>query len=707
MLLLLVWISFFYKVLFLNQTFVLEDSSRFFYPFWKWGAGIWNRGVVPLWNPDAGFGTPYFADPQMVAWYLPARIFYFAFSPTWAFTLLILAHYLWALLGFWVFARNRGFSPWIILCGSLVFGFSFNAIALSWATSMLFAYSWIPWVFYGLDALGQLRKGAFLILTSALALQLAAGYPLFFYMTVLAMGMNRFLVHAASGWRKPWGRELAAGIAATLMAVVFNAAWLLPFEEFVPLSNLGKRTGFVESLSWSDLATWFNPFFKGHPLFSSPESPFSVTVYFAGLPSLVLFLWAILFRRTSRISLAFFLLLLALSLGTTTYLGELFKILVPVYGLVVRSGYWIPFVLWALAGLLMELEKDLNEIRGAPWFLISFLIYFSALILGVPWQLWSFWLSLLFLFAAGASTLFNWNWRRVFLAISLAFSIGPVIRSIQFTMDQSYYNRPPEVCSNISQHGRIYNAPSLEDHFHYVSGNGVADSYLKLKDALVSNWPLAFGFQETGISNSLFLKSYLDWYYAPYWGAGSPKLLDYLNERYVVGWIPCFDKRPAMSAGLAPLYDNPSAEPLWRSCRKAVLQGDWKGDFSDMYEKGFSFSDACFVADQSLVGTYHPRTVSETSISPNTKIVKAVGKGETILVSAEMAYPGWKASVGGKMARLTEVNHGFLGLFLEDGQEAATITFFPTSFRIGTFFSLIVFAFWAGMIFRHFGNFHA
>src|ERR1035441_3347857 len=93
----LLWACFHYRILFLGQTEVLLDSSRFFYPLWKWGAGVWDRGWIPLWNPDAAFGTPYLADPDMAAWYPPLRACYCFFPPTTAFNLLVVGHHLWAL----------------------------------------------------------------------------------------------------------------------------------------------------------------------------------------------------------------------------------------------------------------------------------------------------------------------------------------------------------------------------------------------------------------------------------------------------------------------------------------------------------------------------------------------------------------------------------------------------------------------------------
>lgn len=708
-LLFLCWTLFNYKTLFLGQTFVLEDSSRFFYPFWKWGAEVWSRGLIPLWNPDAGFGTPYLADPQMAAWYPPSRLFYFIFSPTNAFTFLILLHYLWVLLGCWVFGRTRGFCPWVVLGSCLILGFSFNAVTLSWATPMLFAYSWVPWIFHEVDYLRESRKGSFLLLSLFLALQMAAGYPLFSYLTLLALSLEWFLIHLESAWKRNWLKEAGLEMGAVFLAVGYNAAWLLPFKEFIPYSNLDTRLGLSEFLDWTDLATWMNPFFKGHPLHSHPEVPFSVTVYFVGLPGLVVLGWASLSRKVAKVSLSFFLILLILSLGPTAYLGGLLKTLFPGYGLIVRSGYWIPFVIWALARIFMEVEGHLIKMteKTEVWVFMTLLIYFLAVIMGVPWELWSLWLSFFFLLGVGFQKIFTWEWRRTFLILSLLFSMGPVAQSVNFTMEKPYYNEPPLAFSQLSAPGRIYNAPSVEDYFRNVSGNGVADAYKKLKEAIVSNWPLAFGFQEVGYSNALFMKPFLNWYYAPFWDGGSLKILDYLNSRYVVGWMPGFNGVSFMSAGTVPLWENPSAEPKWRSCDKAIAENDWKTDFGKIKKNEFEFSKTCFVSNPTIEGFYKPRVVLETQEGPNTKSLRAVGKGRALLISSEIDYPGWKMKANGIKGKVEEVNHGFQGVVLDQGQGIATLSYQPTTFRLGAFLSFLVCAVWVGMALKIKAHSHA
>ena len=187
-----------------------------------------------------------------------------------------------------------------------------------WAPSMLLACSWIPWVFWAAYRLWNGEKNSFLFLSLAFALQMSSGYPVFFYLTLLTLGLDWFLKillekKPKSEWRE-WTAKTGFVISAILLAFLFNAAWFFPFKEFIGYSNLNGRLGLTESLKWDDLVTWLNPFFKGHPLHSHPESPSSVTVFFDGLPVLVAIFWGFRSRKFARISAVLFLLVLVLSL---------------------------------------------------------------------------------------------------------------------------------------------------------------------------------------------------------------------------------------------------------------------------------------------------------------------------------------------------------------------------------------------------------
>jgi hypothetical protein len=703
--LLIVWARFHHRVLFDGNTFVLEDSSRFFFPLWKWGSEVWAKGWIPLWNPDAGFGTPYLADPQMVAWYPPVYLFYRHFNPITAFNFLISGHHLFALLGFYYYARKKGFSEWIAFNGSLVFGFSFNAISLSWASPMLFTYAWIPWIFMAANGLKGDRRGSFLLFSFTLAMQLAAGYPIFFYLTLLTLLLET-VFEKRGEW--DWKRGVFLGVGAVAIALLYNAAWLVPFREFIPFSNLAQRASFSECLDWSDLASWLNPFLKGHPLYSHPETPFSVTVYFAGLPLLIFMIWGISVRKAKSASVFVFFVLLILSLGETAFLGGRLKTLLPGYSLLVRSGYWIPFVIWAALGIFLEAVAGLNPTEEknpiptvALWFLLLILVYGAALASGVPWDLGSFWISLGFLWVLGAPWRFPSGLRQTFLAFAILFSLWPMAQNMNFTMNRSYYENRPSILSQMTMSGRLYQSSRWVDSFKTVSGKSVADVYEKLKQGISPNSPLGWDVEEVSFANSLFLKSFLKWYL---WTDHTDektanKLLDFLNVRYRIGDSSFSSSElPNREENPVPLFENNALLPKWFSVGRAlpVLEGEDVG--VGILNPSFDLRKLCFISDASKAGDYHLRSVVELDRTACRVHLEATGKGKSFLVSSETGYPGWRAQVNGLEKPVELVNQAFRGIVLADGEEDVQLNYAPNSFRLGCFLSLAICGLWFGMI---------
>lgn len=696
-----------------GQTVVLSDSSRFFYPLWKWGAGVWKGGVIPLWNPDAGLGTPYLADPQMAAWYPPLVTLYYSLTPTCAFNSLILGHHLWAVIGFWLFARGRGLSPMTAMLGCLIFGFSFNAISLSWITSMLFAYSWIPWVFLTADRLRKGLPGSTLFFFVVTAMQMASGYPLFAYLTMLAV----FLLWVLEGIldeNKGQGNRASPvvwALAAVGLASLYNSAWLFPLWEMVPFTNLSERVQMSQAMSWIDLVTWFNPFANGHPLYSHPDIPFSFTVYFAGLPVLVMIFWKLLRGKGRDSALIFLLFVFLLSLGETGIVGGWLKRFLPGYVFVVRSGYWMPLVMFGTALFLANAaEEFVSERRqksffsAALWVFAATIVYLLALWFGVPVDLWTHWASYLFVLLSGAWMFFDPGWRKIFLAAAIVLSLGPVDRSIQFTMDRDYYDSPPTIGASLGKVGRIYHSPETMDRFRTVSGKSVPDIYQTLKRSLVPNWPLTEGWEEAGYANTLFLLSSLKWdqYASETIRKKDDRIVDYLGIRYVVGESPENSWKVVPNGGIGlKLTENPFPSSKWNAVRSALpAQGESDG-VRMLSDRTFDFKRLCFIEDRTQGGDYNPRIVTESGRTVDRIDLQALGGGRALLVSNETAYPGWIALVGDQWRSMEMVNDGFRGITLQEGEERASAIYAPGSFRLGLFLSLLSIGIGFGLLIKH------
>ncbi len=684
-----VWVAFHFKVLFLGHTFLWEDASRFFHPLWRWSASIWGGGVIPLWDPAAGFGTPFFADPQTCCWYWPLRVLYLFLDPTTAFNWAILLHHAFLVMGAWAYGRSKGLDPFPAVVGALVLGFSFNAIASFWAPPMLFAFSWVPWIFLIGSRIRQGRPMGGTLFAAALSFQLSAGYPLFSYLTWLVLLLDFFLMGPFSEGPKERLRSLAYGAGAVIFALAYNACWLIPFREYIPLSNLGAREKLTSSLGLGDLTTFLDPFSHGHPVFSHPDSPFSVTVFFLGLPFLVFGVVRCLKGLRDGHWVFFLGLVVVLSLGETAWVGGWFKTWLLGYSMVVRSGYWIPFLIWVF--ILGWAQKG-----NAPWepedkkwvWTAMSLVYGGAVFYGVPWDLLSLWVSLLLLVLSTFVSGKVWVRQGLFFGAVL-FSLWPMARGIHYTQERSYYDQPPRLAAPIGPDQRIYDPPDFEESYQKVAGKDIPEIFSKIKESLVSNGPQGWGLSEIGYSNAIFPAGFLPWYFAPLEVREPQLLLDYLSVDWVLGGLPNLKGFQEVAGEPVPLFRTIHPTGSWRSCSKGVLENDWKSDLAQMAGGRAGFPGTSFVPEAGLCGLYHPRDVHVSGGGPNEKDISAFGKGQALLVSSDLAYPGWKAVVGPESRPLVMVNHGFQGLLLKDGEQEAKLVFRPTSFRLGLFVSLL------------------
>ena len=748
---------FYRQVLFGDSTFVFVDASRFFYPMWKWGAGVWGQGIIPLWNPDAQFGTPYLADPQTACAYPPLVLLYLFFSATWAFSLLIILHHLWALCGFWFLARGQGFSGKSSFLGALIFGFSLHLICSSWTPVALMTISWIPWVFWAGEKVFQEGKRGFLWLSLAWAMQLAAGYPVLTYLTGLAVGLHftwkswwqalplrpdfmgkahgkggkasgdsaklRANAHRSLGVGGPIGKGLFNVLGsrkvavvslrwlvpfglAVLVAAAYNLAWGLSFVELFRLSNYEQGANHFQDLHWRDLATALAPFYRGHPLEANYHGPhYWVATYFIGLPALCLMAWgafSFIYRKTSWGLLPVLLVLSCGGLGV----AEALRAIVPGYTLVIHSGYWISLLaLWAalLSTETLDVFTAPNPARrrSLSWMVICLLVYGVSIGLQAP-SLLPFALSLLLLLSTVFfnAPLVRWG----LVVLSLVLSLGPAASSINILLNKSYYDEKPKIMALLPKEGRLFFSPALMERSRVLEGSAMAQAYENAKQSLYPNWPLAFGREEAPFYNTLQLRSSAAWtLQKPYlYSANQPrKQLDFLGVRYLFGKSSLTNLKPITNpGGQVELYENPSAFPKWYSVQKASsCQTDVVLFLRDKAGT-MDYAKECQVEDDSKVGSYQTRQVTFSNANPDQVIIKAVGTGKALIVSSETGYPGWKARVDSKEKPVETINCSFRGVVLGEGETQAVLSYEPASFRLGLFACLLVFGFWLGLFLK-------
>lgn len=150
-----------------------QDPSIFLihYPYYRFIAGAYHQGVLPLWNPNLACGYPSVADPQYKLFNPFMLGFYLNPSPN-RFWLGIGLEALFGMLGFYFFLRKIGLGPLLSACWA-----SF-AVFNPWTQQMMLLSSvWADWL------LGWALLGAWYAARgpSRLALIPAAFTALFLY----------------------------------------------------------------------------------------------------------------------------------------------------------------------------------------------------------------------------------------------------------------------------------------------------------------------------------------------------------------------------------------------------------------------------------------------------------------------------------------------------------------------------------------------
>ncbi len=703
-------LAFFYApVIWGGKLFMFVDASRFFYPLWKWGAGVLANGQIPFWNPDAQFGVPYFADPQMAYAYPPVPILFGLLTADHAFACLILIHHFWALFGFLRFARREGMGLGASLFGCLTFGFSLHVVCSSWTPVALFTISWIPWTIQSALSLYRRQRGSLLALSFCAAMELSAGYPVVVYLTALCLAVGLFISTFGSDAQGKWDWVRDACWASSL-AVLYNLCWMLPFAEYFRFSNYQDGTNHLQALGFKDLATLLTPFYQGHPLDAGYRGPhYWISTYYLGLPALVMIFLGAIQGVFSLTALAGIFILAVLSMGETLGVGGWLKGILPGYSLVIRSGFWLSLLIFGaawFAGLSFDRQKkaDGPGVRVLVlWVFTVMSVFGLSYLLGKPMEPVYFLISAFLMMASAPLSPLSSFRRQTAWVLALGASLIPAAMSVNILLDQSYYDQPPVLVSRMTEQGRSFFTPSyLKDAFR-LQGSDYKDAYEIAKQRFYPNWPIGFGLEEIPFYNTFQLSTTKPFTLEAFQCSEphTKAVLDYLDIRYLLGTSRLKGMKAISLAGQGEqVYENIAAEAKWFSVREAKAASPLLGDdFKKASREKWNYGQTCSVEDAKLAGTYGVRPVRAISRYAQGVELEAPGHGRALLVSSETAYPGWKAFVNGREKKVVTVNHCFRGVVLEDGESQVVLTYEPTSVRMGFFLALLVYGLWIGLFF--------
>ncbi|MFC1711848.1 YfhO family protein [Patescibacteria group bacterium] len=173
--LLALFITFFYKIFFLQKVFFLGDNLLVIAPHKAFLLNSLKQGVFPLWNPNMWAGFPEYADSTL-GLYNPFNLVYLLFPNLSGITIAALLSYFLAFLGTFLFLKNEGLKKNSALIGAVIFAFSGSMINISLDIIRLNAICFLPWI------LLAIKKKNLFWTTILLSFNILAGQFQHFYM---------------------------------------------------------------------------------------------------------------------------------------------------------------------------------------------------------------------------------------------------------------------------------------------------------------------------------------------------------------------------------------------------------------------------------------------------------------------------------------------------------------------------------------------
>ncbi len=343
LLLLAITLAMFGNVLFSSQNVVLSrpggDIDKEFIHSRAFGFEQLRQGNLALWNPHIYSGTPYLGGFQSALLYPPNILFLFL-PVAIAINASIALHTFLLGLFMYLWTTRRGLHPLACLVSSVLLMFcgSHFLHIYSGHLSNLCTMAWVPLLFLSVDEL--LRKkslGFFLVGVSAVAMQILAGHPQYVFYTAIAVGLYVALemFHTHRWWTMP-----IVLAAMYLFASCLTAIQLLPgietAHEVLRSSQTSDFFAAMFSFPPENLITLIAPRFYGDYL----NFPYWGRSYlwemslFVGVTGLLLGLHGLLYadRRIRGNCLAMILILVALALGTHTFIHKPLCEIFPFFG---------------------------------------------------------------------------------------------------------------------------------------------------------------------------------------------------------------------------------------------------------------------------------------------------------------------------------------------------------------------------------------
>jgi len=319
--LLLLTLIFFWKIVFLHQTFFIGDIISFNYPLRAYISSSLKEGHLPLWTPYICCGFPLLAEGEAGLFY-PLN-FTFLLSPALlAYNYSVIFHFFLGGFFLYLFLKALKLESTSCLIGAVTFAFSGLFVTHIYYLNMLSGYIWLPLILFFIErGIKRERFSYFLFAGVVLGIEFLGSHPQI-ALQVLGIVFFYLIFRGFSSLRR---KTIPVFLLILIIGLSLAAIQLLPTYELTRYSIRGVSLPYQEwtktSFPLKYIITFLLPNFYGAPFIDTYFGPFNyfdLCTYLGILP-LILAGIGIGWRRDRLSFFFFFLAILSLFLALGKY----------------------------------------------------------------------------------------------------------------------------------------------------------------------------------------------------------------------------------------------------------------------------------------------------------------------------------------------------------------------------------------------------
>ncbi len=713
--------------------FVGGDIYSYFFPQKVIYSEALHAGELPLWNAHAGFGYPLLAESQTGIFYPPNLVLYRLLDAHSAFHVSFLLHYIAAFVFSTMAARRLGLSllPSWLTALVYVYGWFPPRTCVEWA---IIGGTWLPAALWCAESFLATRRWRYAIgLSGVLAVQLLAGHFQIAWFTLLLLAVyvpaRAWIV---SSGRKPMAdgrwllsqhiRSTTVTYAAMLCGLGLAAVQLAPTYELKQRSQratVGKEHeldfGAIPPWYWTQVfrpSHWYSPltdreaaFRESPPLGHSRTNSAEAHLYF-GLAPLLLFgvcvvglLRELVARRSADRFILFWLAVAIVSgLYTSGWLLPVTRHL-PGFSYFQGLGRYGLLTTWAVAVLAGSVTdrflRSPDVSRGMAW----------TLIVGSIWSL-SVWYLLGDDVAAVMTQVPTFN--PLTLMATNAQGTGPLMTLLQLCGLMAVVigissvlwwlsERPHDIDVRVGLIGLVLLTTAVEfwTISRLVTFTQIVESpplksleqspvRQKLLEAAQTRPTLRLFAPGANLPSTLGVSStpiYLTFGPAEYVDDSLRQPNDWLRRGGVTHLLS-FEPQPLTeSMELVWQGDDPFLNRAWGRSGQLLYLYEFKQSLGRAQLRTLDGKSLEMTAGK-LTGFNSRANAVECLVDLNEA---------SVLVLADLDYPGWSVTVDGHAAESLRIDNLFRGVRLEPGSHLVVWNYQPRSVLVGAVISVITF----------------